>query len=367
MVCEEKKCTGCMACVVACPKHAISIQDNISYLNAIIDENQCIGCAKCKTICQQINPCKKSRPLFWKQGWAADNDYRAEASSGGVASALMYATINKGGVVVSCELKNGRFIYSSATDKASIKRYIGSKYTKSNPLDAYKTVQYLLQNGKKVLFIGLPCHVAGIKKFIGEALSSNLYLVDLICHGTPSPELLNMFLMESGVDIKTLSKLTFRKKDSFHVSLEEKKIVPNSVVDRYTMGFLSGLFYTENCYTCQYASANRIGDLTIGDSWGSEIRAEVGRGISLVLCNSKKGEELLENSNLHLFDVDCNMAIMHNGQLDHPSVIPPEREKFFKTLREKKSFSKAIFYAYPKACIKQEIKAFLINCGFWKT
>lgn len=367
LVCENKMCTGCMACVVQCPKHAIKVQDNISYFNAMIDEDLCVGCNKCRRICQQINPCKKSSPLFWKQGWAEDEEFRASASSGGIASALMYSIINDGGAVVSCELKEGSFVYSSSTDVSCISRYNGSKYAKSNPIDAYKTVDYLLKNDHKVLFIGLPCHVAGIRKYFDENISDNLYLVDLICHGTPSQKLLNMFLEEYGIEIGKISKLNFRKKGSFQVSPKEKKLEPNSIVDRYTIGFLSGLFYTENCYACRYASIDRVSDLTIGDSWGSDLIEEMDRGISLMLCNTPKGKELLDNSDLKLFDVNINTAVKHNGQLDHPSEIPIEREKFFKVLHQKKSFSKAVFQAYPKICIRQGLKAFLINIGLLKT
>jgi coenzyme F420-reducing hydrogenase beta subunit len=273
----------------------------------------------------------------------------------------MHSIINSGGVVVSCELKEGQFIYSSSSNISYIKRYVGSKYTKSNPLDAYRLVDDYLKKGKEVLFIGLPCHVAGIKKFIGAKKSENLYLVDLICHGTPSQKLLKMFLDDNGVDIENIKELYFRKKDSFSVSLKEGEIVPVSVIDRYTMGFLSGLFYTDNCYDCKYASVDRVSDLTLGDSWGTDLKDEASKGISLVLCNSFKGKKLLEKSELVLFDVDCKMAVKHNGQLDHPSEIRSERNKFFKLLYKWNSFSKAVFYVYPKYCIKQKIKAFLIK------
>ena len=304
MVCEEKMCTSCMACVAACPKQAITIQDSISHFDAIIDKNRCINCNKCRNICQQNTPCEKFTPLFWSQGWATDKEIRIAAASGGIATALMHSVISNGGTVVSCEMKDGQFVYSSTTDISYLDKYAGSKYTKNNPLEAYRIVENQLKKGIKVLFIGLPCHVARIKKYIGTKNSENLFLVDLICHGTPSQELIKMFLNEQGVDIKEIENISFRKKGSFQVSAKEKELAPASVVDRYTMGFLSGLFYTENCYSCKYAASKRISDLTIGDSWGSDLKEETVKGISLILCNSLKGKELLNNSGLQLFDVD---------------------------------------------------------------
>lgn len=366
MVCKERNCTGCMACVAACPKQAITIRDSISHLDAIIDENLCIHCDRCRNICQQNNPLEKSTPLFWMQGWAIDKKIRAAAASGGVATAFMYSFIKNGGVVVSCELKEGEFTYSSSSDPSDISRYVGSKYVKSDPLSAYSIVETELKKGRNVLFIGLPCHVAGIKKYIGTKNADNLYLVDLICHGTPSLKLLQLFLQENGIDIRHINRINFRKKGTFQVSSKEIQLVPVSVVDRYTMGFLSGLFYTDNCYTCTYATSERVSDLTIGDSWGSDLIDEVARGISLILCNSQKGKTLLNSTELELFDVDSKKAIESNGQLDHPSVMPPEREHFFRTLRRKNSFSRAVFAAYPKHCIKQSIKAFLIRSRLLK-
>ena len=37
------------------------------------------------------------------------------------------------------------------------------------------------------------------------------------------------------------------------------------------MEFIYSLFHTENCYECHYADTQRISDITIGDSWGSEL------------------------------------------------------------------------------------------------
>ena len=42
-VCKKNSCTGCMACVGKCKKEAISIQDNLSAYNAVIDESKCVS------------------------------------------------------------------------------------------------------------------------------------------------------------------------------------------------------------------------------------------------------------------------------------------------------------------------------------
>lgn len=59
-----------------------------------------------------------------------------------------------------------------------------------------------------------------------------------------------------------------------------------------------------------------------------------GKRVSLILCQSDKGEELLSQSNLHLFDVDLDNAIAHNHQLSTPSIAPKSRAKFLETLKK---------------------------------
>ena len=76
-------------------------------------------------------------------------------------------------------------------------KFVGSKYVKSNPIGIYSKIEEHLKAKEKVLFIGLPCQVAGLKNYIkrlDKSFQDNLYTVDLICHGTPSPRLLEQFL-----------------------------------------------------------------------------------------------------------------------------------------------------------------------------
>lgn len=131
------------------------------------------------------------------------------------------------------------------------------------------------------------------------------------------------------------------------------------------MAFLNGLSYTENCYSCHYAQTERAGDISIGDSWGTELSGELSKGVSLALCQTEKGQELLDMMDFNFYDVDIDAAIQNNNKLRHPSKLPQEREKFFKDLRKGKNFKQAVFCAYPKTCIKQSVKELLIKMGLY--
>ena len=334
MVCQLNKCTGCMACVDVCPKNAITIKDSLDAYNAEIDETKCINCNLCHNICQNNNEVKLAKPVKWYQGWAEDENIRNGGSSGGAASALMLAFVESGGYICSCTFKDGQFVFGVTDNKDDISKFKGSKYVKSNPHGAYNQVKELLKHGEKVLFIGLPCQVAAVKLFVGDRLQNNLYTADLICHGTPSPQLLQIFLKQYGYDLKDLKDIKFRVKSKFQLREGYKGIITTGVTDSYLLSFLNGLCYTENCYTCNYAQFNRVSDITLGDSWGSDLPLEEQKkGISLMLCQTQKGIDLIENCGMNLLDVGIKNAVAHNKQLNAPMVKPAVREQFFTAIK----------------------------------
>lgn len=366
-VCKENMCAGCMACVESCPKHAIKIEDSLVAYNACIDGANCIHCDVCTNVCQMNNKAEKRATVSWYQGWSSDRDVRIKSSSGGAGTSLALGFVHHGGVVCSCVFTDGTFVFDFAENENEVEKFTGSKYVKSNPLGVYKKIKNFLKNERKVLFIGLPCQVAAVQKFVGEKLLESLYTVDLICHGTPSPQLLDLFFKEYGLSLTDIHNISFRKKTRFKIFNDYKKVVPDSIQDSYTYAFLSSLDYTENCYSCQYACGERVGDITIGDAWGSELSQEEKRqGISLLLIQSEKGKELLDWSDMHLEPVDLKKATESNHQLMYPSAKHPKQDLFFSILDKGKGFNKAISKCCPEMFYKQKIKSVLIKLGVIK-
>lgn len=354
-VCEINECAGCMACVDICSKNAVKIEDNLFAYNAVIDENKCINCNLCHTICQENNPIELSNPILWKEGWAKDEYIRNKSSSGGYASEIARAFVRNGGIVCSCIFQEGEFNFICVENEHDIGKFSGSKYVKSNPKGIYKEIVGFLKMGRKVLFIGLPCQVAAVKKYTKSNV--NLYTIDLICHGTPSPKVLDIFLREHGCTLKSIKDISFRSKTKFGLNNDEKRFSVPTVTDEYLYTFLNSTIYTDNCYSCKYARIERTGDLTLGDSWGTMLQQDLmKKGISLLLCQNDKGKELLKDAKLELLDVDLTKSIELNHQLDHPSIKPSQRKKFLKGLKEGKTFKKMMFYVYPKRYLKNIIK-----------
>lgn len=365
-ICEEEMCAGCMACVDICPTGAVKVEPGIDHYRAVIDQKKCIDCGACTGVCQQLHPAGFRKPFAWHQGWAEDSAERRASSSGGFASAIARAFAGSGGVVCACAFSRGRFGFEVVDAPDDIGRFRGSKYVKSDPSGAYSQAKGLLKAGRKVLFIGLPCQVSAMRNFVGERLEERLYTIDLICHGTPSPQLLEMFLRERGYELDNLNELTFRRKTRFQLHGGAGSVDRPGVVDRYLVAFLNGLDYTKNCYSCPYARRERVSDLTLGDSWGSELENESSRGISLALCQTEKGTMLLQMARLKILPVDKERASANNGQLNRPMKQLAARNRFMQDVESGVAFARAVKRALPKQCRRQDIKRFFSVFGLWK-
>lgn len=358
-VCQNRKCTGCNLCAAVCPQKCIHIYDHIEYINAIVDESNCIKCGLCSSLCPVNSPIKLQSQIECRQGWANYTPIRINASSGGAATAIAYEFIKGGGVVFGCVFKDGNFGFNEIVNIDQIETLHGSKYVKSNPKETYAKIREHIAKNHKLLFIGLPCQVAAVKNLTKN--NKNLYTIDLICHGTPSPEILKQSLMQIGISLDEIDEIKFRNKQEFGITVNPKRTSQNkAVIDQYTTAFLNGINYTENCYECMYARIERGGDISLGDAWGSSLDENIKKqGISLILCQTQKGLELINNSNLHLENVNINDEIQANTQLRHPMSKNWRHDLFFFLIKHGMSVNATVNLCFINLFIKKQIKKLL--------
>ena len=172
-------------------------------------------------------------------------------------------------------------------------------------------------------------------------------------------------MKQYGYELDNASDLKFRKKAHFSIGDNYKSMVVDGGTDRYSLAFLNSLIYTENCYECNYARLERVSDITLGDSWNSDLpKDEQQQGISLVLCQTEKGQRLLEISNICLNSVDLDKAVSANHQLREPSTKPAAYKDIFEKLIKGRKFNNVIFRYLPMKCIKQDIKQLLLKIKY---
>lgn len=326
-LCDPTLCTGCGACVLSCPRKAIEFQDGAMGFRypKVLNEN-CINCNRCEQVCPILRNPQWSAPSHVYAAFSKDTALRAASASGGIATALGKSMIQNGSVVFGVQQSDGiHTVYSSASTIDELSRFQNSKYVESALGTTYDDVKALLKKGKSVLFIGLPCHVAGLRNYIADALQQKLYVVDVICHGTPSAAFFaECIKREYGDNARVRS---FRSENAQFFLTVQKNRNENAYpppADLYFNSFAESYSYRESCYHCQFAQEKRVADLTIGDFWGlgTEIPYPYNPNkVSLVLQNTEKGEELLQRikNDVQIDERTLEEAVKQNAQLRHAS------------------------------------------------
>lgn len=332
MICEKKDCSGCFACYNVCPKNAIKMEeDGYGNIYPVIDEKKCINCKLCQKTCPAIN--KNSKFVSSTDVYALynrNNQKRLESSSGGAASLFYEYILDNGGIAYGVSnLFADNFSFIRVDKKEDIIKLKGSKYVHCYINNIYKIIQDDLSNNKKVIFIGTPCQVDGLKCFLKKNYS-NLYTVDIICHGVPSQKLLFDELKLQNIDFNRINKIIFRNSNLYILKILDKdnKVLFERQADQvyYYKNFLQSNTYRENCYSCRYARKERISDVTIGDFWGlskdSSIYDNESDGVSLVMVNTNKGKELFNNIRKKAKYEKRNIeeAAKKNEQLNKPAL-----------------------------------------------
>lgn len=239
-----------------------------------------------------------------------------------------------------CFDDNMNAVYRYAESFEECKKFCGSKYVHVDLQNTYSEVAKCLQQDIEVLFVGLPCHIAGLKNYVSDKDNENLYTIDLICNGTPYKKVWGDYVnfIENYYGAK-LSDFKFRQKGDRRnpyktkaVFCDGKEIVDSHITASYNRLYLKKLIIKKACFHCKYKNDKRVGDLTIGDFWGIEkYDAEIddGNGVSMVIVNSGKGEELINNIKkiVDLQIVDLNNGYSQNN-LKKQSDLPFGYNKF---------------------------------------
>ena len=185
---EKHNCCGCSACVQVCPKQCIRMYaDNEGFLYPQVNSTICIDCGLCEKVCPVINQNKPNVPLSVYAAKNINEEVRIKSSSGGIFTLLAEQIISEGGVVFGARFnENWEVVHDYTETIDGLESFRGSKYVQSSISDNFKVAKQFLKEGRKVLFSGTPCQIAGLKKFLQKEYE-NLLTMEVVCHGVPSP------------------------------------------------------------------------------------------------------------------------------------------------------------------------------------
>ncbi len=341
---DKGKCSGCYACVNACPQNCITMhRDKEGFNYPIVDMEKCIKCEVCLSVCHVL--CK-SEVICDSKAYAAynkDDKIRKESSSGGIFTLLANGVLDNNGVVFGALFDKDYQVYHGYIEnKSDLHKMRKSKYVQSEIGDSFIKAKEFLSTGNQVLFSGTPCQLAGLKLYLGKPYD-NLLMVDIICHGVPSPKLWKKYLTVSAKD-KSVEKINFRDKTKgwrdfglrFDFKNGRKKVAVMDD-DPYLFAFFRNISLRPSCYECTEKSLHKKSDMTIADFWGIENahpKFSDDKGISLIITHSDKGESSLNEikPDIEIIDADIDMVPKYNIAMTHSANIPQNRQVFFDNL-----------------------------------
>ena len=325
---DYTKCMGCHACVSKCPQTCISMKaDELGFLYPVIDDKKCVNCGLCVKTCEKVKKipdCSKTREIYAVKN--RNIDIVKASSSGGVFSALSNYVLKNQGVIVGAvydDAMNVKHVFAETFTQRDKMR--GSKYTYSLcDINIFTQVEKTLKTGKLVMFVGTPYQVSALKIFL-EKEYENLFLVDLLCHGICAPIIYSDFLKDIRKTNKEVIDINFRYHETdWHspktvVTYDNRKSKKTERVNSYFKMFVRDYCLRESCYTCSFASFDRVSDVTLGDFWGIENchkEFDDVEGVSVCVINTMKGKSLFENAKNELDVLKCEEKDCTHKQLN---------------------------------------------------
>lgn len=385
-------CTGCSACANICNHNAITmVADEEGFLQPKINQERCIECSLCVKACPILHSNVQEVELKKQVAYALiSHQDRKVSSSGGAFSVFSRWILEQGGIVYGATIDENLQVYHVGIDKLEdLGKLRGSKYVQSKIGNTYREAKDWLRKGRKVLFTGTPCQIAGLYGFFnGKKYEGFLYTLDLVCHGVPSQKVFDAYLDKikkscpgTGGNIEAFR---FRKFDSWSIipaikfTESEWKILKYAD-NAYMNAFFEGLTFRESCFRCNYCNTDRVGTFTIADFWGigkhgHKFKRNVACGVSLVIDNYGIMPQLVENLNQYAYIEKRWMdeAVAEQTNLKHPMSRNEMRDNIVKDMIDPtislKDFSKKYGLPYQKtikSVLKEGVKTLIYNLGLY--
>lgn len=315
--------------------------DKEGFLYPVVNEDICVECGMCTRVCPIANNCENNQPFLKSYGGYSKNDRIINScASGGVATALSLHIIKQGGVVYGVRFNESynSSIYVRIDKEEDVWSLCSSKYIQPSKRGIHEAVKNDLSRGLTVLFVGCPCDIAGLKKYLRKDYE-NLLTCELFCAGITSSKILDEYrsLREKRVGSKLIAFNVRNKEKGWFVQHIKEEYANGKVYFKNHFGTFLGYgfltFRRPSCYHCQFKQNTTVCDIKVGDFWGIKDTDEYWnpKGVSVILAKTEKGIKALQSlPEFLLCEIDHTKATINNaGFMGHPNEgLLKRREKF---------------------------------------
>jgi len=344
-------------------------EDAEGFLQPGIDPDKCIECELCMVICPvlAVKPVESLEIGTVYAGWTTDRELLASSTSGGVFSELARNVLDQGGVVFGAAYDEHMVVRHVAIESwEDLDRLRGSKYVQSAIGETFSQARECIEAGRRVLFSGTPCQIAGLRAaFEGEHDHELLLTCDVVCHGVPSPKVFRMYIesLEKKYGSR-ISQFYFRdKRQSWRQPTivfetengRTKALAPADV--SYCLSFYKDIDLRPACHSCAAKEGAHNADITMGDFWGLyEFKPELinPEGTSVVVVNSEKGKAALDACGDRLSLTEAGREHLEENNTLRRCVEPhARREDFFQDIDKLSYDELAKKYMPPRKAAKR--------------
>lgn len=365
---SKENCCGCRNCENLCPVEAIKMhKDEKGFLYPELDYTKCINCNICNNVCPIQAPITLNNVKKVIAFQNNNNSDLKESTSGGAFSALSDIIIEENGSVFGTIMDAFR-AYFIETDEIKIRNKMrGSKYIQSDTNQIFYQVFLCLGKGKKVLFIGTPCQVSALYKYLKYKhcnYADLLITIDFICHGVQSDLIIKEHVkyLEKRYKKKIID-YKFRPKTYGWNSSEEIRFKDGSLKSGFWISCCQDFFYKnislrDSCYKCKYTCKTRCSDITIGDFWDHnnyiDKDLKLSKGLSIVMINTDLGKKYLNILEQKGVTVNINNYNYNQEALNRPAIQNKDYADFWKDFLLKEY--NTVLNKYSDLSLKRRIK-----------
>jgi len=352
MVFKSGLCTGCSTCAAICPQDCIEMSINRAkgLIEPVVDLERCTQCGLCVQVCPgwqldiaSLSPTYESAeivPVLGKVsaafiGCSCDDGVRVPAASGGMVSEVLIYLLEQGlidGAIVT-RMNSQHPLEAETFIAKSQEEILSARKSKYCPVPACSILKEVLASEERYAFVGLPCHVAAVRKaqLQNRDLVARLpYILGLFCSRTPNAHATRHLLYNLGIDPQDVQSIDYRGEGHPGKLRIRTKNGSETVVDHLDYKYWGYTFFKffkpMRCWLCPDHSAE-LADISFADNWTNlePFKGDI-KGSSTIVARTPHSVELLQSmvgeGRVVLYPIPVH-SVVESQHLVNKSNVPP--------------------------------------------